>query len=117
MMVTLASTEWNPAGYIELRAIDSQNRGETRRRVNRQATLDGSAVLIDQGMSEADRSITVEWMSMSRADEAAVERLVQLYSRINVSIDGAVYLAAPEAYVPGDETSQLRLLVLSKVSA
>lgn len=115
-MVVLSSVTWDPSGYVEIGSVITQTRGETTRRMNRQATLDGGAVVIDQGATEADRTITLEWQSLPKDEEQTVEQMVQLYSRLNVSIDGAVYLAAPSRYTPG-ETSQLELLVLSKISA
>lgn len=116
MLAVLSSTVWDPSGYVELETVISQTRGDTTRRMSRVSTLDGGAVVIDQGSTDADRTITLEWQSLPKDDEQTVEQMVQLYSRLNVSIDGAVYLAAPSRYTPG-ETSQLELLVVAKISA
>lgn len=116
MLAVISSTTWDPTGYVELDTVMTQTRGDTTRRVNRIATLDGGAVVSDQGATDADRTIIIEWQSAGKDVEQTIETMVQLYSRLNVSIDGAVYLTAPSRYTPG-ETSQLELLVLSKVSA
>jgi hypothetical protein len=115
MLNTVSALTFDPAGYVELDVLPSVTPGETRRRVNRVATLDGGSVFNDFGYTEADRILVLSWRSASRAIDEAVDRLVQLHDRVQVSTRAGVFLAAPEAYVPGDESS-LRLLVVEKLS-
>lgn len=117
MLATISTQVWDAQGYIELDVLATQTDGETRRRINRVATLDGNAVVNDAGYSEADRTIDLRWTPKSLALEVLVERLVRFYGRVNVSTRSGVYDAAVEAYVPSDDESSLRLLVLSKLSA
>lgn len=117
MLTTLSTPVWDVQGYIEVQALPSQTDGETRRRVNRVPTLDGGAVVNDSGYSEADRTIDLKWAPESPAFELAVERLVRLYPRINISTRSGFYQAAVESYRPTPTESTLRLLVLSKLSA
>jgi hypothetical protein len=113
---TLSTVTYDPAGYVEIRATGETTPGETRRRVNRVATLDGGTVVNDGGYSEADRIIEIAWASDDAAIDASVDRMVQLYTRLCVSVRSGLYLAAPEVYTPGAAQSTLRLLVLSKIS-
>lgn len=117
MLATISTQVWDAQGYVELDVHSSQRDGETRRRMNRVATLDGSAVVNDAGYSEADRTIDLKWSPGSSALEALVERLVRFYGRLNVSTRSGFYETAVEAYTPTAAESTLRLLVLSKLSA
>lgn len=117
MLTTLSTQVWDAQGYIELDVLPTQTDGETRRRMNRVATLDGGAVVNDAGYSEADRTLDLRWTPKTRATDLLVERLVRFYARVNVSTRSGVYETAVEAYTPSDDESQLRLLVLSKLSA
>lgn len=116
MRVTLTPITFDPLGPVVLDAMPDQTMGETRRRLNRIATLDGGAVFNDFGFSEADRTIQIRWQVRSAEQEAAVQRLVELYARLHVSTPQGFYLAAPEVYVPGASESTLTLLVVDKLN-
>jgi len=115
-LYTLSTPLWDIQGYVEIQATASQTDGETRRRMNRVATLDGGAVVNDAGYSEADRTIELRWQRGSAAYEYSIERLVKYYPRINVATRSGVYQAAVETYRPDVPESALRLLVISKIS-
>ena len=117
MLATISTQVWDAQGYIELDVLPGQTVGETRRRMNRVATLDGGAVVNDSGFSEADRTIDLKWKPSVEALEVLVDRLVRFYGRLNVSTRSGFYETAVEAYTPSDDESTLRLLVLSKLSA
>ena len=116
MLNTVASETFDLAGFVELRVKDDSTAGETRRRVNRIATLDGGAVFNDAGYTEADRTIELTWMSADQAVHDAVDRLVRTFTRVTVSTRDGVYLAAPQKYQPGTD-ARLTLLIVSKLSA
>jgi hypothetical protein len=117
MLAALSTVAWDPAGHIVIHALPDSSIGETRRRVNRIATLDGGVVLNDRGFSEGDRTVELKWRPASATDEAVIDRLVRTYTRLILSIRAGCYLVAPETYTPGAEESTLRLLVVSKLSA
>lgn len=117
MLATISTTEFDPTGYIELDVDPDVTTGEVRRRLNRIATLDGSAVINDFGFSEADRTIDLKWVPSSASTEAAIDRLVRVYQQLQVALGDAVWLAVPEVYTPGAQESTLRLLCTQKLSA
>ena len=117
MLCTVSSVTFDPAGVVELRLVSPVDPSETKRRVNRIATLDGGVVLNDFGYSDADRTLTLRWQPTSQAQHLAISQLVQLYPRLVVSTTGGVYLAAPDVYQQGTDESSLRLLVIEKLSA
>jgi hypothetical protein len=117
MINTISTPDFDIEGFIQLDVIKTTTSGETRRRTSRIATLDGGAVINDFGYSEADRTIDLRWMPVSRAQEQAIDRLVQFYAELQVATRDGVFLAIPETYRPGADESTLRLLVLEKLSA
>lgn len=116
MLATVSSLEFDPIGFVKLTVLPRSAFQQRRRRVNRIATLDGSSVLNDFGYSESDKTLDLRWQPKDQATELAIDRLARLYGYLNVSIDGAMYRAAVEAYTPGTSESQLRLLVLEKLT-
>lgn len=116
MRVVLSSLTFDPLGSVALDVAPGQTFGEARRRMNRVATLDGGAVFNDFGFSQADRSATLSWTVRSAAQEAAVERLLQLYARVHVATPQGLFLAALEVYSPGAQESSLSLLVVDKLA-
>ena len=117
MINTLSTPAFDLDGFIQLEVFNNTTIGETRRRTNRIATLDGGAVINDFGYSDSDRTIDLRWMPASRDQEQAIDRLVQFYAELQVATRDGVFLAIPETYRPGANESTLRLLVLEKLSA
>jgi hypothetical protein len=117
MLATISSLVFDFSGYIELDLINAYTDGEIRRRVNRSPTLDGGAVVSDGGFSHGDRTLALRWERRDKDVEESVARMVQTYSYIAVSTRAGVFRATPEAYNPSADESELRLLVLEKLSA
>lgn len=117
MLATISALVFDFSGYIELDLLPSYTDGEVRRRVNRSPTLDGGAVVADGGFSHGDRTLQMRWKRVDSVLEEAVARMVATYATMVVSTRAGVFLAAPETYNPTADESELRLLVLSKLSA
>lgn len=117
MLIHLAATTFDLSGALTLRVLGSSDFGETRRRMNRIATLDGGAAFNDFGSSEADRTIRLDWRPGSVAQEAQIERLVRLYQRLRFCCRAGAYLVAPDAYKATPDKSTLTLLVAEKLNA
>lgn len=116
MRYVLSSLEFDPLLPIELTVLPSSERGETSRRVNRVATLDGGVQFNDFGFTDGDRTMRLIFAPESATQEANVIRMVQTYSRITVSGPDGLFLAAPLSYVPSAGTGTLTLLVERKLS-
>lgn len=103
-MVGLAAPSLRADGAVLLRGADAKSRLSDRsRRVSRTATLDGGAVLTDQGYSVADRTLTLVAERAPRALLGAVAALLEACPLLLVSTDEGVFLAAPSqlTYVSG----------------
>lgn len=115
--VHLAATTFDPKGVVSLVVDPADTQpGETVRRVSRIATLDGGAAVNDFGSSYADQTITLVWTPKEPALEAAVARLVRVYSRLWHSNAEGCFLVVPESYQPRSNRSTLVLLVLEKLA-
>ena len=117
MLVTLSTTTFDLDGAIEIDALETSDLGETRRRMNRIATLDGGVVFNDFGATDGDRTIRLQWTPQDAATEAAIARLVRLYSRLRLSCKDGLYLVAPESYKAAAATSVMTLLVVENLTA
>lgn len=89
--------------------------GGRPKRVNRVATLDGSAAFNDFGFSDADRTIELTWQPDAATDET-VQRIHQLHSRVFVSLPGEVFVGYPETLSPGDSENTWRILIAEKLN-
>jgi len=116
MLIHLATTTFDLDGALTLRALASSDFGETRRRMNRIATLDGGVVFNDFGATDGDRTIRLQWVPQDAASEAQIARLVRLYQRLRISCPDGVYLAAPESYKSSQNLSTMTLLIAEKLT-
>jgi hypothetical protein len=115
MRVYLSTPVFDIDGHVEINALPATDLGETSRRMNRVATLDGGAAFNDYGHSFADRTITVNWKTRAPAFEANLSRMVRVHPEIIASTRDGVFLTAPQSYTANDGTSKLILLVKSKM--
>ena len=116
MRVHLAALTFDPLGAVTLDVRPESAGFERRRRINRVATLDGGAAFNDNGFSDADTTISLSWTPRNRPAEAAIERLVRLYSFITLAMPGGLYRVAVEAYTPTPTESTLSLLVAARLA-
>lgn len=115
MRINLSSINFDPIGSIDLVILmDQSDFGETRRRMNRIATLDGGVVFNDFGFTHSDKTIRLVWMIESQAQIKSVQRLVVLNSFLKVSLPDGVFVCAPETFSSTQEQGTLTLLVKSK---
>jgi hypothetical protein len=116
MRVVLSAITFDPVGVVAITTVPRQTFCESRRRKHRVATLDGGSVFNDFGFSESDRTMKLAWEPKSAQDEAAIERLLMLYTQLHLATPKGFFVVAPEVYTPGDAESTLNLLVVRKLS-
>jgi hypothetical protein len=115
MQAAISAIDFDPSGAVLLALIPETDFGETRRRMNRIATLDGGAAVNDFGFSFADRTVSLVWRPDAALD-ALVARLVRLYGRLRLATDEGVFLVAPEVHRTEADRSTLRVLVLERLT-
>lgn len=115
-MITISTPTFDLNGSVVIHPLPGATDGETRRRVNRVATLDGGVAVNDRGYAEGDRTLEYEWRPVSKEHNDSVDRLVRLYPRVTVSTPSGVYTAVPQVFTPEADRCFITLLVLDKVS-
>jgi len=104
MKITLESTVFDPVGVISLEALPGSDLSASTRRVTRTATLDGNAVIIDNGYTSADSTLTVE-AALTEADARRLHHLMQIYPEIIASTPDGCYLGVIDSVRQGRDGS------------
>jgi len=116
MIVSISSELFDLSGQVTINTLANNTNGETNRRVNRVATLDGGSAISDRGYSESDRDLVYSWRPESKAQNDLVDRMVKLHARVHVATVDGVYLANFRGFTPGVNESSLRLYVIDKLT-
>ncbi|MFM2007249.1 MAG: hypothetical protein RLZZ09_2904 [Pseudomonadota bacterium] len=102
MHVTFESTVFDPMGSIGLDALPGSDLSASTRRVTRTATLDGNAVIIDNGYTAADSTLAIEaWVSES--DLQRLQHLIQIYPEIVATTLEGCYLGVIDSVRQGGD--------------
>ncbi len=113
MLIHLATKLFDLAGAVTL-DVPSPDLGETRRRAARVATLDGGAVVNDQGYSESDRRILLRWR-VSSDEDSTIRRMIRLHGRVIASTPVGVHDSIIEQYSVLDGQASLTLLPVERL--
>ena len=111
MQITLESTVFDPVGVISLEALPGSDLSASTRRVTRTATLDGNAVIIDNGYTAADSTLAIEaWLT--KTEEKRLQHLIQIYPEIIATTPEGCYLGVIDSVRQnGDGRMQVSFLV------
>ena len=111
MQITLESTVFDPVGVISLEALPGSDLSASTRRVTRTATLDGNAVIIDNGYTSADSTLAIEaWLS--EVEVQRLQHLIQVYPEIIASTPDGCYLGVIDSVRQGgDGRTQISYLI------
>ena len=102
MQITFESTVFDPVGVVGLEALPGSDLSASTRRVTRTATLDGQAVIIDNGYTAADSTLAVEaWLS--EADLQRLNHLIRVYPEIIATTPSGCYLGVIDSVRQGGE--------------
>ena len=116
MIVSVCAKEFDAAGVLFITALNEGITFNNLRRVNRAATLDGSTAFNDQGYTHSDRTLTVKYSRVSAAHDETARRLLELHSRVHVSIREGVFEAVPESIDESTTENTFNFFIVDKVS-
>ena len=102
MQITLESTVFDPVGVISLEALPGSDLSASTRRVTRTATLDGQAVIIDNGYTSADSTLAIE-AALTEAEAQRLHHLMQIYPEIIASTPDGCYLGVMDSVRQGGD--------------
>ena len=100
MRITLESTVFDPVGVISLEALPGSDLSASTRRVTRTATLDGQAIIIDNGYTSADSTLAIE-ATLTEAEAQRLHHLMQIYPEIIASTPDGCYLGVIDSVRQG----------------
>ena len=111
MRITFESTVFDPAGVISLEALPGSDLSASTRRVTRTATLDGNAVIIDNGYTAADSTLGIEaWLTES--EQQRLQHLMRIYPEIIATTPEGCYLGVIDSVRQGgDGRTQVSYLI------
>ena len=113
-MISVVSKTFDLAGALE---IDPNIDGVTfaaNRRTSRAATLDGGAVITDQGYSDGDRTLIVRYKAVSEAHDDLARRILRYHARVYVTTDEGTFEAAPDSFENVFDENTFTFLILRR---
>jgi len=118
MKVSLCTELFNLLGDVILNASEDSDFVFLSRRLTRTATLDGGAVIVDNGFSAADGTIKiiVEPSQNSIAIYSQVANIIKQYGMVTVSNVDGIFLAAIESVSNQKTTLTINLLIKSQLA-
>ena len=111
MRITFESTVFDLVGVISLEALPGSDLSASTRRVTRTETLDGNAVIIDNGYTAADSTLAIEaWLTES--EQQRLQHLMRIYPEIIATTPEGCYLGVIDSVRQnGDGRMQVSFLV------
>jgi len=111
VQITFESTVFDPAGVISLEALPGSDLSASTRRVTRTATLDGNAVIIDNGYTAADSTLAIE-ARLTKSEEQRLQHLMRIYPEIIATTPEGCYLGVIDSVRQGgDGRTQVSYLI------
>ena len=100
MQITFESTVFDPVGVVGLEALPGSDLSASTRRVTRTATLDGQAVIIENGYTAADSTLAMD-AALTEPEARTLEHLMQIYPEIIATTPEGCYLGVIESVRQG----------------
>jgi predicted ThiF/HesA family dinucleotide-utilizing enzyme len=118
MIVSLCTQLYNPVGNVILTISDSTEIAFLSRRLSRVATLDGGAVIVDNGFSPSDGAINlvIDAGANSLAVYKLVADMIKSFGMVTVSTVDGVFLAALESITNNKTRLVIKLLIKSQLA-
>ncbi|WP_027714894.1 hypothetical protein [Desulfuromonas sp. TF] len=115
-MIYLAAPVFDLQGMVTLSRTSLSDYGALTRRGSRSATLDGAAVLLDSGYSEADRTFRIVAKGQSREIYEAAAYLLRTYSQLLLSCPEGLFVGGLRDLRPQGADIVFTFLVLEKLA-
>jgi len=114
-MISIAPRAFSLWAPLVLNANPASDIRGNERRITRTPTLDGGTVYTDNGFSDGDRTLSLQFSFLTKAQADAIEGIAALQSAVSVSVDGVCWDAYLISYSVSSNP-RMRLAVRSKLS-
>lgn len=115
-MIHISAKTFDLSGVLDITPLPNSSPGQLTRRVNRVPTLDGGIAVNDGGFSHGDRDVDIIYRPVSTAHDDIARRIVELHSRVCLSLPDGLFEAAPGSFDPAPDQNTFTLLIISKLS-
>lgn len=115
MLASLTALAFDPLGDVLLDVLPLSATPAARRRVSRTATLDGGAVITDQGYSAGDLSFELQITGLTVAQELAIRHLVTYHAGIVLSVPAGCFRGTISSADLGRNPPSVTFLVVEQV--
>lgn len=118
MRISLCTQLFNPDGDVLLTASEDSDIKYLSRRLSRTATLDGGAVIVDNGYSAADGSIKIN-IDPNQNDLTLynqIAAIIKQFGMVTVSCADGVFLAAIESVTNPKTRLTINLLIKEQLA-
>jgi hypothetical protein len=112
MIAGISTLTVDPLGawYLTCDARSSRL-GQIKRRVTRMATLDLAAVVVDQGYTDADRTVILTLKNPAAGTAAGLKWIVQAHASVLLFLADGAFRATPEQVEEQGDTLTMTLLL------
>jgi hypothetical protein len=114
--VFISTPTFNINGAVCLKLADASELKTNARRISRTATLDGGALIVDGGFSDADRTFAVNYQDLSEADELALWEIFKDYPLVTMSTDEGCFSVAIETMRAKNGSGSLNIFFKERMS-
>ena len=111
MIISICSYLFDYAGDFLLTAEQDSDFSHVSRRVSRSATLDGGCIIVDNGYTASDATLTIVISQITDSTRLALLQMIKTHSAITVACKDNIFLGVVEKV---DDTNQLKIRFLVK---
>ena len=111
MIISICSHLFDYSGDFLLIAEQDSDFSHVSRRVSRSATLDGGCIIVDNGYTPSDATLTIVISQITDATRLALLAMIKTHSAITVAYQNNIFLGVVEKVT---DTNQLKINFLVK---
>jgi len=111
MIISICSHLFDYAGDFLLTAETDSDLSHISRRVSRSATLDGGCIIVDNGYTPSDATLTIVVSQITDSTRLALLQMIKTHSAITIAYQNNIFLGVVEKV---DDTNQLKIKFLVK---
>jgi hypothetical protein len=115
MIIGLSTPNYDPAGAILLKCLESSNIGGVSRRVSRTATLDGNSVITDFGVTNSDTTVFLR-IPLTQTIDDAIRAIVRNNPLLVLTNRLGCFIGAVDYYRVDGNTGTVSFLIKSTMS-
>jgi len=114
-MISITTKIYDLNGQVIIDPDPDSNLYKNMRRMTRTPTLDGGCVIVDQGVSNADRTLDVRKTGISAAKSDLINYIFRTYSLIQVSFYDGCFEAAIDSLDLNEGKLKMKILIKTRL--